>query len=628
MSPTRSKADIQFFRIRDLWPLCLLVLVYTVDFHLDIRQRDTFSWMDPWQYYLYGLSTFRGDIDATGLTLPSVFPFLFAPFFQMSQSIPTALWANGVSAILLVLIVHVLAKQLGLNSPTVLIAAVVLSCPLLLGLSRELYSEFTLTAVVAGQFAIWLGLYEFNRRMWIVPMMLLFTFGVLLKTTYPLFFLAPFLLEAARRVSEGKFASLVGLGATFVVPVVVALLIVKVAFPQAFEYYASLGNTAFPIMPLIGPREAFSFESAVFYFGHVGITMLVCLTPFLLFPIWRAFRRADSGTALLADAQWRRDALLWLWFLGPLLILILQPVKEPRHVAPCVVPAVLLIFRGIEHVQHRQLRFGLVGALIMVASLQYAAIATRLVYCPYFMDKPVRAAEIDRAIVGSVSTAADAKRLNEQGKFLFNFAVAGFGRNEALSLVWQFHPGVVYNLDLFEHDLRALDTPLREFEDLYTYESFNTYNWRCRYPVRYESLERQTVVDQADFLIVKGADFDRLAEDYPLHRLVERVSAADGDIAILSQPFRDSEHYRVHYGRRFLQQNQNLNELELNTVYFDMAMADFYRIPFRPKALLQAFPSDYSPGQEARPIHYYSTYNVLLPSFEKAYREFLKRQKR
>ena len=147
--------------------------------------------MDPWQYYLYGLSHFKGEIDATGLTLPSIFPFLLAPFFHLSQTIPAALWANGLSAIFLVLIVHVLAKQLALKCPSFLIAGTVLACPLLLGLSRELYLEFTLTAVVAGQFALWIGHYESNRRVWIIPMALLFLFGVLLKVTYPLFFLAP-----------------------------------------------------------------------------------------------------------------------------------------------------------------------------------------------------------------------------------------------------------------------------------------------------------------------------------------------------------------------------------------------------------------------------------------------------
>ena len=632
----KAETDIQrpvswpapLFPIREWGPLILLVLVYTVDFHLDVRERDTFSWMDPWQYYLYGLSYFKGEVGAAGLTLPSVFPILLAPLFQVSQTIPAALWANGLSAILLLLIVHVLAKQLDLNSPTFLIAGVVLACPLLLGLSRELYLEFTLTAVVAGQFVVWLGLYQFNRRIWIIPMVLLFTFGVLLKATYPLFFLAPLLLEAARRVYEGRFISLIGLGATFVVPVATALLIVKAAFPQAFEYYTSLGNTTFPIMPLIGPREAFSFESALFYLSHIGITMLVCLTPFLLLPIWKAIRPAASGDAPPAAEQRWRDALLWLWFLGPLLILIVQPVKEPRHVAPCVVPAVLLIFRGIDHLRNRPLRLGLVGVLTLTALLQYAAIASHRLYSPYFMDKRVGSAEIERAIVATVTKASDARRLNEQGKFAFNFALAGFGRNEALSLVWQFHPGIVYNLDLFEHDLRRIDTPLREFEDLYTYESFNSYNWRCRWPVRYESLPRQTVVDHADFLIVKGAESESLAEQYPHHRLEERLRTEEGDIAILSQPFRNSQHYRLQYGRRFLQRNQNLDEIELNTVYFDMAMAGFYRRPFRPRGLLDAFPADYSPGEKIRPIYYYSSYGLLLPGFEKVYSGILRTQKR
>lgn len=580
--------------------------------------------MDPWQYYLYGLSHFKGEIDATGLTLPSIFPFLLAPFFHISQTIPAALWANGLSAIFLVLIVHVLAKQLALNCPSFLIAGIVLACPLLLGLSRELYLEFTLTAVVAGQFAVWISLCESNRRVWIIPMALLFLFGVLLKATYPLFFLAPLLLVVAKRIFDGRFISVIGLIATFAIPLLIAVLFVKVAFPQAFEYYTSLGNTNLPVMPLIGPREVFSLESSMFYMSHIGITMLVFLTPFLLLTIWKAFWPAAAPNApKTKDEQWR-DAMLWLWFLGPLLILTLQPVKEPRHIAPCVVPAVLLIFRAIDHVQYRPLRLVLTAALTLTALLQYGAIVSHRLYSPYFLDKPIGSAQIERAVVASVVKTSEAKQLNEKGKFMFNFAVAGFGRNEALSLVWQFHPGIVYNLDLFDHDLRRIDIPLKEFEDLYTYESFNSYNWRCRWPVRYQSLDQQTVVDNADFLIIKGAESESLAENYPRHRLEERLRTEDGDIFILSQPFRNSRHYRVRYGRYFLLHNKSLTNIELNTVYFDMAMADFYRGSFKPKALLDAFPSGYSPGKKVRQIRYYSSYSLLLPRFEKVYSKISK----
>lgn len=605
-----------------LWPLGLLLVAYSADFHFDVRGRDTFSWMDPWEYYTYACALYQGQVSAAELPLPSIFPYFQYPMIAVDSGIPASLWINVLFAGVLLVAIHVLSHQLELKTPSVVIGTVVLACPLLLGLSRELYVEFSLTAIVALQYVLWLECFERERSQWAIPFMLLLVFGQMTKMTYPLFFIAPFFLRATVLVRHKQWLSALSLVAMFALPVLFALLVEAHFFPTAFSYYLSLGFTTLPVMPLIGPRQVFSFDSVTYYSRHVGITMLAGVAAFLALPLLRTGRLRRC----LDDVEARRDLLLWLWLVGPLVILILQPVKEPRHVAPCTVPAVLLVFRGIEGLGRARLRHAVLTMLLVVALAQYAAVTWGLVYCPYFLDHNVHVAEIDNAVLGSRGVSGEDKHLSIRDKYAQNVAIAGFEPNSALALAWYFHPGVVYDLDLPADDRRMFDTPLAEFEDLYTYTAFNIYNWRCRWPAYYQTLDREDVIWNADYIVVKGRSRGQAAREYPGHRVIGLERASDGPIVVLQNRRIATESYRTVYARRFLERNANLSDRELATIHKEMAMASYYRAN-RPSADLPppAFPSDFLPGGPIRPIYFYGTYWALLPEFEKAYQQLTER---
>ena len=65
---------------------------FLLDFHLDVRSRDLFSWMDPYQYYDFALAALQGREPLDGFEIPSIFPFFVMPLLAVEPSIPAALW--------------------------------------------------------------------------------------------------------------------------------------------------------------------------------------------------------------------------------------------------------------------------------------------------------------------------------------------------------------------------------------------------------------------------------------------------------------------------------------------------------------------------------------------------------
>lgn len=593
----------------------LLAVLFGVDFHSDVRERDVFSWMDPYQYYDLANFVLEGRERFSGFDVPSIFPYFLVPLLAVEASVPTALWINFASTLLLLFGVHRLCRELEMQTPSPLAALLVLSSPLLIGLSRSLYLEYTLSALVAVAFLLWLRF--LRQRSWSAGLGfgLVFALGLMTKMTFPLFFALPVAAAVIERLVAGRSRETLPLLGATLIPTGLVIVIQSVLFSRSVDYYASLGNTTLPIMHLIGPPEWLTWPSAGFYFGATARTLLFLLTPLLIGAVGLAV--AHRHRLAWRDLAGPRAAL-WLWLIGPLLLLIVLPVKEPRHVAPCAVPAVLLIVLAIEALPSRTLRASGMAVALLLAGVQYGLVTRGGLETPYFLDRSLHWQEIGDAMIGSVDPAAYAQTRGDlramHWKFDQNVAIAGFPANEALALAWQLFPAVVFDLETLDDPRHSSGRiPYTTFEDLYLFTALNIYNRRCGWHAYYETLSRDTIVGNAEFVIVLDPGAGSLEDRFPGHALLASVERRDGIVRVLRSREPHSVPYRTLYAREFLARNPGLPEDEALVVAQELLMAAVLAgDDAEVGALLRAFPALRREAPSSRNIHWIGGYGTLV----------------
>lgn len=529
----------------------ILLGAYAVSFFVDVRYRDAFTWMDPCQYFSFACDLLTGQRPVTGFEIPSIFPFLMGVPLAIYPSFAAALSINLASAFVLAAAIRGLCREVGIRWP-LLVAACAFSSPLLIGLSRELYTEFTLSAMVAVQFLLWFRSEQFSRRRETVAFAILFAAGCLTKMTYPIYFAGPFLVEELfllkQRNHRGTVRCLLAVG----LPILAVVPLARVLFPGALDYYSSLGNTLISAMPFIGPRAA-SLDAAVYYPVQVWRTLLFLLAPLLLVPVLKFTRD-------------RRRLILWAWFLVPMGLLTFEAVKEPRHVAPCVVPAILLIFAGITQIRAVRIRSVLYAVALALALTQYGRVTYHRTAAPYYLDKPSMAVELLDIMI-----EADPERgrfVDDSGRmdklrwtYSRNLALTGFDSNMSLLYAWQFNPAVTYDLDLFEQapDPAGWETT-EAFEDLYLLTAFTLYNRRCLCPRYYRTLDRATVAANADFILAGRGSPGELAGEYPEHVFVKSLHARGKNIHVFRAASMPRPSYRSLFAEAFLNSRMPTDE--------------------------------------------------------------------
>ncbi|MFH1680317.1 MAG: hypothetical protein ABIH26_06685 [Candidatus Eisenbacteria bacterium] len=583
--------------------LALFLAAYAVDFARDVASRDCFSWMDPEQYYSFALSLLDGSGGgARGFEVASAFPYLVAPFLLLGgKTIPAALGVNLLAALLLAASVTALARALEIRLPAALPVLLVLGSPLLVGLSRELYVELTLTALVAVGYVLWFRTDRLRKGGPAVLFALLLAAGLLVKMTFLVFFAGPFVIEGAGAIRTRDIRRAARLAAVFLLPPLAVFGGIRIFFPDSFAYYASLGNTRIPIMRLIGPPDLLSIGSIVYPFAETARTGLGLLSVFLAAPAVLA-RRLFAGPA---GSPGERFRVLALWLLLPLVLFMFQAVKEPRHAAPVAVPAVLLVLGALQRVRRPRLRGLLLAAAAFVSIGQYLALTRGAVFCPYRLAAALDPTGIEETMVRADPEKGPMRmpdgRLDiNRWRFTRSLALSGFDRNEALALAWHFSPAVVYDLDLpqwSEEDARAFE----RFEDLFYFAALNSYNARCGWPRFYFTLERSAVARDADFVLVKGDGEDARGE--LAAREVVGAVGREGEIRVLAPLEPSARSFRDLYARDFLRRSSPADPRELNTIYFSLFMGDRLAGRETPAAeLLDGFPPSFRPGRERRNV--------------------------
>lgn len=555
--------------------LAFFLALYLIDFRLDTRLRDALCWMDPYQYYYFAADLVAGRRGLGQFEIPSIFPLFIAPFLAIDASIASGLWVNVLFLGLLCLALHHLRRRLEIGAPLWLLCAVTVSSPLLIGLSRSLYTEFALSAASAIAFAAWFPAEKTGDRRSLGLLALLFGLGTALKTTFPLFFAGPFALAAVRLARSRGWRHLATLAAALALPLAILAALYALARAPSWSYLLSLGNTQIPIMHLIGPRGIGSLESLLYYPAQLWRTMLWLLAPPLaLALLWRPARARMTDPAALT---------LWAWLAGPLLLLTLQEVKEPRHVAPCVVPAVLLLLRGVSALRAPGPRRAAWAALLALALLQYGLVTGHRRAAPYFLDRPAHLARIGEILAAADPAGPPPPEIRPglgDARWLLtkNVVLSGFEPNLALLFAWHLNPAVVYDLDILaEDDRRDRAVAYARFEDLYFLTAFNLYNRRCLWRRYDHTLDRETVLAGADFALVsaeRAGGWDPRAAGFR-----EAGGAGEGAqrVTVWAAPGPSAHSYRSLYARAFLAGGETLQPADSTAVCFDLAMNALWR---------------------------------------------------
>lgn len=581
----------------------------------NVWRRDGFTWMDPFQYYTAAAQIAAGQDGMAGFPVASSYPFLLGQWLKIDSAIPFALASNGIWLLVLAGAVWNLARHWRVPDLAPLLLLAALAAPALFGLSRELYLEFPLAALVALHYAVWFQRDRFAsaRRFW--PLFgALMALGFSIKMTYPVFMVGPLAAEGLRavRARAWRRAGILALG--FFAPVALVAALAYVFWPSAFAYYLSLGNTTIPPMRLIGPPESFSLAALLFYPGQLFRNYLFLLCPAAVVFVWAA---APAKPA----APETRDRLdLWLWLLVPLAVFSLEPVREPRHVAPCFLPVLLLTLLGVAALRKIWLRRLVWTAVALAAGLQYAALATHRLLAPYLLDQPMKTEAILMAMFQTTPNLASFMSAPGQvdvdrWRYSRSTLLSGFPPNEALALVWTLNPGVALDWDAIG-DVRRPRLPhgYLEFADLYLLGAFNVYNRRCGWPGFYETIGRDQALAAADALLV-AARRGMAAPPPPagFRRVATVDQGAGWQVAVCLPEKPPEKSFRRLYAEEFLRRRPDAPKPELNAVYQSLLLDAAMR-GRRPSAgeFRSLFPAGFVPGGETTEIYFLPIYRDLL----------------
>ncbi|NNE07208.1 MAG: hypothetical protein HKN20_01475 [Gemmatimonadetes bacterium] len=580
----------------------VLVLLLWFDFEGDIAQRDAFSWMDPEQYYLFARDLHANGMPEGGFAVPSIFPAVIAPFLSGDAAPSRALRVNGAFLVLIALATWWLVRSAGRTHAgertsriwAALAVPLVLTTPLLAGLSRELYIEYALTALVAWHLWVWTRTSFRRFDGWWLLFALFTAIGLLTKMTYPLFLAGGLVVETALAIRGRNGGRWFRVALAVAIPIGAVLLAIRIFLPESFTYYISFGNTRIPIMRLIGPPDLLSLDSLLYYPRFFLTAGLGWLAPLAL-----ALGLLAIAIPSVRRSFWNRErAILLATVIAPMVILAAQAVKEPRHIAPCLVPALVLVTIAASRLTPARRAISIGVALLLVSAGQYAEV--RRSPAPYRLHEALPIPEWERQMVAASPEAAahtsPSGRLDAlTWRYTQSIAIEGFDPNEALAITWYFRPAVVFNLDLDQWEGEDR-TAYRRFEDLYYFPAFNTYNARCGWKKYYVSLSREEVLAHADFTL----------------------SRDDGGVRIEHNETRRPASFREVYARRYLAEGAPGAARDLSALYFAFFMEERLRgrIP-EPGELERGFPGDFRYG-ERRNIYWMNVYGPLVRKTEDA----------
>ncbi|HMO52607.1 MAG TPA: hypothetical protein PKE26_15490 [Kiritimatiellia bacterium] len=609
-TPAPSRSTLQ-------WVYGILTVVLVAHLLTSVSGRDGFSWMDPYQYYHAARELASGESVRQTFTVASTYPAALSLWLRIRADSAFALSSHAVWLAGLAWAIYRLSVRAGIPALAPLVLGGVMAAPAVFGLSRELYLEFPLTALVALHYALWFRRPEPEAGdatpAWYWPIFgMLMAIGFSIKMTYPIFLAGPMLLEAIGALRARRTARAVSIAACLLLPVLLVVGLAYAFFPEAFRYYRSLGNTVIPSMRLIGPPDWFSSGASWFYLDQVFRNYLLWLCPAALLFIWYARGDGSANPAV----RLRRD--LWLWLAIPLVVFTFMPVREPRHIAPVAVPLLLLTTIGLSTIRGVAVRRLVLVAFGLAAIFQYALIATGKIAAPYHLNRPMKTEKI---LANLFMATPDAERYLDEGgqpdaarwRYTRSLLISGFAPNEALAVTWVINPAVVMDLDAYDDPKRRqLPHAYQTFTDLYLVTAFNHYNHRCGWPGHYETLSREEALAAADALLIATRPGHTPAIP-PGFRPAGMMPWGPRDsIAFFVPETPPAKSFRRLYAEKFLLRNPDAPEAELNAIFQELMMDGALRDRLETVSLTRPlFPPGFQPGGALNNIYFLPGYAAL-----------------
>ncbi len=597
---------------RSQFPISLMILLAALfSLHLiaDVRDRDGFSWMDPAQYYEAAQRIATGAGSLTEFVVASSYPLILAQFLRLNDSIPFALATHVFWLLMLGSAIWLLCRRMGCATLAPLAFLLVMSAPAVLGLSRELYIEFPLTALVTLHYALWFNRDSYQGRSWYWPLFgILMGLGFSIKMTYPVFLAGPVAFDCLQllRSSKEKQKFIDVLLAVVVPPLAVMLLLYLLA-PSAFRYYLTIGNTAMPPMRLIGPTSPLT----IFYLDQIAHNFLAWLTiPFIVLASWAWFATRNTAKSVFV-----LDLLFWI--IIPLALFTLMPVREPRHIAPIMPALVLLMVIGIAEVRRSLLHKACITLTTLLAISQLFLSASQRRFSPYLLTRSIHAIPLQIAlfeITQNPETFISSGQLDRnRWRYTRSILISGFPSNEALAIAWALIPGVVINVDDWDDPFVVWkEYAYEEFYDLALLTAFNLYNNRSGWRGRYRTLSRDQAIASADgILVLRAADEDVAARPgFQVHTTLDWSETARVDI--LKPIIRPTTSFRKQYVLQYLAENTSAVPEDLNAAWRSLQLDAFLRNERVP----QEMPA---PTASTNNIYYLSVYRSLQEQLDQAF---------
>lgn len=282
----------------------------------------------------HGIAGFFSEMNSVfGFKAPLIAALPIPFYLLFGRHWHAAFLVNVVSMMLLFAALGSLARRWRSSRAAVFAIAVAGTMPLLYGLSRWYMVEYSMTALLAASVWVLVESDDLRRDRYTALFGLLCGLGLLLKVSFPLFALPPFVYVWLRSGRRLRALALAG------IPCVVA------AFPW---YVGHAGPTLLNALDagfgksaaVQGTGPILSVRTILTYFSHVaenGVSWyFVGLA--LLFLVYTAWRRRNGR--LLSSFAGNDPGMLLAWLL-PFVIFTFGGNKDIRYIAP-VLPAVAL----------------------------------------------------------------------------------------------------------------------------------------------------------------------------------------------------------------------------------------------------------------------------------------------
>jgi len=378
MSSTPLKANRKFLLKHDASILIILIFIFhavnTVVFVLKDTapmpgQEGEFLWYS--RQWLDALISRDTTLLPSGLATiyPPLHLLMALPFYMLGGFSPgMAILSSLPAALVLVVSVYHLGKELHSKQAGIFAAALTMLLPDVFAFSRTFHIEFTLTATVALSLALMLKSRGFSKPFYTLAFGLSVALGLLTKPTFTPFVIGPLFLYAISsyldmRRSRQPPREMVRRAAWLAGSLLLGILLASVWYIPRIQDYIFRDAT---VRTEHAPPELLNMPVVAWYFSVLPLEQL----GFLLLVL-----STSSFAYLFVKRRWSATFLA-LWIVIPcfMFILLFPTVRNPRYMTPYLPSFALIVAVTCMSLRSRWRKIAM-SLVLSAALLQFFAIS-------------------------------------------------------------------------------------------------------------------------------------------------------------------------------------------------------------------------------------------------------------